>query len=233
MKADTTYVDSVASTKADASAVYTKAQTESKIVELAPATDISMKANTTYVDTQINSATSTKADASAVYTKAQVEAKIVELSPPANWNTLANKPQDIVLFSYTEDYHPSNLSAGTLIRNWTRINGPGGNCCYTTYSDKMSAGSAFSIGSGNTANFRVKFRGYRQEGTLDASIYKGNTRLAHHSWGNGCCWQTLGESGWLNFSVQPGASTLTPWLGANIRGVNHWVEYKIEFLSWS
>ena len=46
--------DTAESTKADASAVYTKAQVEAKIVELAPATDISMKADTTYVDAQIS-----------------------------------------------------------------------------------------------------------------------------------------------------------------------------------
>lgn len=65
-KADVTYVDtevdalnttvtSLATDKADASAVYTKAQVEAKIVELAPATDISMKADTTYVDSVTSS----------------------------------------------------------------------------------------------------------------------------------------------------------------------------------
>jgi len=60
-KADVTYVDtevaglhntvtSLAADKADVTAVYTKSQVEAKIVELAPATDISMKADTTYVD---------------------------------------------------------------------------------------------------------------------------------------------------------------------------------------
>lgn len=51
--------------KANSADVYTKSQVDSKIVELAPATDISGKADITYVDTEL----ALKADKSNVYTK--------------------------------------------------------------------------------------------------------------------------------------------------------------------
>jgi hypothetical protein len=154
-------------------------------------------------------------------------------SPPAaDWSTIANKPNDLIRYSYTMDYHPVNLTTATTLQNWPRIN-VGGSCCYGTLTDKVASHTPMTVGSGMTGNFRVRFRGYRQEGTTNTSIYNGDTRLAHHSWGNGCCWQTLSTSDYYYFSLPPGQHTLQAWIGSNVRGMSVWIEYQLEFVSWS
>ena len=153
-------------------------------------------------------------------------------SAGADWNTLANRPDDLVRFSYTSDYHSENLTAGAILRDWPRTT-LGGSCCSQPYNDRIVSNTPIIIGSGMTGNFRVRFRGYRQEGNITASIFNGETRLAHHSWGSGCCWQTMSTTGYYNFSLAPGEHTLTPWLGTNMSGVSMWMEYQLEFVSWS
>ena len=185
------------------------------------------------IDTSIASIDmSTKADATTVYTKAETEAKIAELSPPADWNTLANKPQDLVRYSYTEDYHPGNLTPGQVVKNFPRTN-VGGSCCYFAFNEKYRAGASFTIGAGVSSNWKIRFRGYRQDGNWRGSIYVDNSRAAYDDRGNGCCWQTLGVGGYKTFTIPAGAHTITPYLGVNIAGVNIWMEYELIFVGWN
>lgn len=187
---------------------------------------------TAATDAVANIDMSTKADATTVYTKAETEAKIAELSPLADWNTLANKPQDLVRYSYTADYHPSNLTPGQVISNFSRVN-VGGSCCYFTFNEKYRAGPSFEVGAGVSSNWKVRFRGYRQEGQWRGSMYVDGSRVAYDDRGNGCCWQTLGVGGYKTFTVPAGAHTITPYLGVNIGGVNIWMEYELVFVGWN
>ena len=70
--------------KADKTNVYTKAQTEAKIVELAPAPgNYETVSNRAMSALQSHQDISGKADTTNTYTKSETDARIVELSPPA------------------------------------------------------------------------------------------------------------------------------------------------------
>ena len=134
-------------------------------------------------------------------------------------------------YSALYDYHPDNLVAGSTIRAMGgRVNSAGSTWGGST-ERRNNSGTSFTVGSNSTLTFRVRFKGYRQEGYWRGSLYEGNTSLAYDDRGNSCCWQTLATGSWQTFSLAPGIHTITPWLGTNMWAIqNLWMEYEVEFV---
>lgn len=178
---------------------------------------------------------STKADATTVYTKAETEAKIAELSPPADWNTLANKPVDLVRFSYTADVHAINTANGATVGGGKKRLNNGGSCCQS-YSVDDGRNSYYygEFGHGGTVTLRVRYNGYRQESHQKCWIEDQNgTKYGIKDWGNGCCWQTKSVTGWYTFTLPAGVNKVYYKMSSRLGGLNIWYEAELQVVSWN
>lgn len=103
------------STKADATTVYTKQEVEAKIVELAPATDISGKADTTYVDTNLATKADTTTMNTALAAKADTTAMNTALAAKADTTYVDSEIAGIDLSPYlTATDYAASTTGGTV-----------------------------------------------------------------------------------------------------------------------